>query len=65
MVQVNGQPEAGGAGMTLAEYVREKGYREDRIAVERNGALVPRAQYGETRLQPEDVLEIVSFVGGG
>ncbi len=64
-MQVNGKPENGGIGMILAEYVREKGYREDRIAVERNGVLVPRSQYGETRLQPEDVLEIVSFVGGG
>ncbi len=64
-MQVNGQPEETREGITLAEYLREKGYREDRIAVERNGALVPKAKYGETRLQPEDVLEIVSFVGGG
>ena len=36
-----------------------------RIAVERNGEIVPRRTYGETVLQDGDVLEIVSFVGGG
>jgi len=36
-----------------------------RVAVERNGAIVPRGAYAETVLEPEDRLEIVHFVGGG
>ena len=36
-----------------------------RLAVERNGNIVPRARYGETVLEDGDVLEIVRFVGGG
>ena len=42
-----------------------KGYRTERIAVEKNGVIVPKAQYGLTELKAGDVLEIVSFVGGG
>ena len=36
-----------------------------RIAVERNGEIVPKRLYGETVLQDNDVIEVVSFVGGG
>ena len=36
-----------------------------RIAVERNGDIVPKAQYDETMLCDGDVVEVVSFVGGG
>ncbi len=39
--------------------------KPDRVAVERNGAIVARAQWHETFLNPEDRLEIVQFVGGG
>jgi sulfur carrier protein len=35
------------------------------VAVERNGAVVKRARHGEETLAPGDVLEIVTFVGGG
>ena len=43
----------------------EAGYEQNRIAVERNGEIVPKASYGETRLQDGDVVEVVNFVGGG
>lgn len=35
------------------------------LAVERNLAVVPRAQHAETRLAAGDRLEIVTLVGGG
>jgi sulfur carrier protein len=35
------------------------------VAVERNGAIVPRADHAITLLAEADVLEIVHFVGGG
>ena len=40
-------------------------YNPKRIAVERNGEIVPKAAYGETILQDGDVIEVVNFVGGG
>ncbi len=64
MVKVNGQ-ELDIAGQTVAEYLAGTNYDPKRIAVERNGDIVPKAQYGETRLQDGDSIEVVSFVGGG
>lgn len=39
--------------------------KADRVAVERNGDIVPRATWTEVRLQDGDKLEVVQFVGGG
>ena len=64
MVRINGE-ELDIAGKNLAEYLATTSYDPKRIAVERNGEIVPKAQYGETILTDGDSVEIVSFVGGG
>ncbi|MDE6706086.1 MAG: sulfur carrier protein ThiS [Treponemataceae bacterium] len=64
MVKINGE-ERQSAGKTLAEYLATTDYDPKRIAVERNGAIVPKAQYADTVLQDGDSIEVVSFVGGG
>jgi len=50
---------------TVADLVRELSLEGKRIAVERNGAIVPRSRYAETSVAPGDKLEIVGAVGGG
>lgn len=65
MVKVNGQAAPDAAGGTLNDYLSRAGYDPARIAVERNGEIVPRAQYAEQTLRDGDNLEIVGFVGGG
>jgi sulfur carrier protein len=62
---VNGEPVDLPEGLTVASLLQHLGVREGRVAVERNGAVVKRARHGEEQLAPGDVLEIVSFVGGG
>lgn len=64
MVTINGK-ELDLAGKTLSEYLAETDYNPKRIAVEKNGEIVPKAQYDKTILKDDDVIEIVSFVGGG
>ena len=64
MVKVNGEPKDI-AGKTIAEYLATTNYDMKRIAVERNGDIVSKAQYSETVLKDGDSIEIVSFVGGG
>ncbi len=64
MVTINGT-DHDIAGMTLAEYLTAANYDPKRVAVERNDAVVPKAQYSTTILQDGDVVEVVSFVGGG
>jgi sulfur carrier protein len=39
--------------------------KADRIAIERNGDIVPRTQWEQVSLAENDRLEIVQFVGGG
>ena len=39
--------------------------KADRVAVERNGEIVPRATWADVKLLNGDKLEVVQFVGGG
>lgn len=64
MVTINGSPTPAD-GQTLAVYLTQAGYDPARVAVERNGDIVPKAQYSATTLADGDVVEIVRFVGGG
>ena len=64
MVKINGE-SLPVAGQTLAAYLAATDYDLKRIAVERNGEIIPKAQYGETVLVDGDSLEVVSLVGGG
>lgn len=64
MIIVNGL-EVDAAGKTVAEYLSSSNFDLKRIAVERNGDIVPKAKYAETVLADGDNLEVVNFVGGG
>lgn len=64
MVKINGE-EWNIAGKTIAEYLATTQYDPKRIAVERNGSIVPKPQYPSTVLENGDSVEVVSFVGGG
>ncbi len=50
---------------TVAELVIELELAPEKVAVERNGAIVPRSTLGDVARADGDVLEIVHFVGGG
>lgn len=63
-VTVNGETRRTSAD-TLAALVRELELAPEKVAVERNGEIVPRSTLGEAPLAEGDVLEIVHFVGGG
>ena len=64
MVTINGSPTPAGWESLLA-YLTPAGYGPAKVAVERNGDIVPRARYGQTILADGDAVEIVQFVGGG
>ena len=52
-------------GKTVSQYLEEANFNPQTIAVELNEDILPKPQYGETVLKDGDVLEVVSFVGGG
>ncbi len=62
---INGQDEDFDFSATVGELLDSLRLARQRIAVELNGALVPRASYDETPLNEGDKVEIVTFVGGG
>lgn len=63
-ITLNGASHRTGAA-TIADLVRELELVPEKVAVERNGAIVPRSTLGEAALAEGDTLEIVHFVGGG
>ncbi len=64
-VRLNGQERELPEGTTLEELIRTLGLQGGRVAVERNGQVVPKARYAGVVLGEGDRLEIVHFVGGG
>ena len=50
---------------SIADLVRELDLAPEKVAVERNGEIVPRSTLGDAPLADGDKLEIVHFVGGG
>lgn len=64
-ITVNGDRLTVPDGTTVTELVALLGLGDRTVAVERNREVVPRATHGSAILQAGDVLEIVSFVGGG
>jgi sulfur carrier protein len=64
-ILVNGEPFEVVAGSTVADVLALRGLVGQRIAVERNGAIVPRSRHANTSFAPDDRVEIVVAVGGG
>jgi thiamine biosynthesis protein ThiS len=64
-VTLNGEPHRVAAGSTVLDLLAELGRDPRTVAVERNGEIVRRADYGAAGLATGDRLEVVHFVQGG
>ena len=64
-VTINGEAREFSRSLRVAELVQELGLTGKRIAVERNGEIVPRSQFDTHAIANGDRLEIVVAVGGG
>ncbi|NEG89922.1 sulfur carrier protein ThiS [Bifidobacterium aerophilum] len=62
---VNGQEEQIATPISVTDLIKAKGFVPERVAVEVNGEIVPRAKRAETTLKGTDTVEIVTFVQGG
>jgi sulfur carrier protein len=62
---INGERRSFEAPLTVAELIEKLALTGKRLALERNGQIVPRGTYPHERLADGDRLEIVVAVGGG
>ena len=62
---VNGAPHSFEHNPHLSQLLDTLNLAGKRLAVERNGEIVPRSQFSDTLLADGDKLEIVVAVGGG
>jgi thiamine biosynthesis protein ThiS len=65
LLHINGEQRDFPGGLTVAALVAQLGMKPDRVAVELNLEIVPRANWEATTLKSGDKLEVVHFVGGG
>ncbi len=65
-ILINGNAkQLDGEEMTISALVVTLNLTGKRLAIEKNGEIVPRSLFSETKLQDGDKLEIVGAVGGG
>ena len=64
-ITLNGERRDLPGPMTVAALILHLGLKPEQVAVEINRDLVPRARHDERSVSPDDVLEVVTFVGGG
>lgn len=62
---INGEPQSYDAPLNISQLVEYLSLKDKRIAIERNGEIVPRSQFSEQELVDGDRLEVVVAVGGG
>lgn len=62
---INGQSHQFTASLSIAQLIEQLSLQGKRIAIERNGEIVPRSQFAEQLLVHGDRLEVVIAVGGG
>ncbi|GAB5605240.1 sulfur carrier protein ThiS [Sideroxyarcus sp. TK5] len=64
-ISLNGAVRQLSQPVSIAALIDELGLAGKRVALERNGEIVPRSQFASQTLQDGDALEIVAAVGGG
>jgi len=62
---VNGAPRQVDSDARVADLIKQLELAPERLAIELNLSILPRAKWAETELRPGDKLEVVHFVGGG
>ena len=64
-VTVNGEAAELADDATVADLVEARAGGHDRVAVARNGDVVPRSGWARTRLAPGDAVEVLAPTAGG
>lgn len=65
MIRLNGEERPELQGRMLADALKNEGYRLDVIAVQIDGDIVSKKDYGSFCIADGNTIEVVAFVGGG
>lgn len=64
-ITINGERREIPDGLNVNGLLEHLGMAENRVAIERNRDILPRARWQATQVGANDSFEIVQFVGGG
>ncbi len=64
-MKVNGKGVVIKQSQTIYEYLKDNNYNLERIVIELNGKIVSKDKYNTVNLKDTDVMEVLTFVGGG
>ena len=64
-IVLNGSPKEVAEGIAVEELIETLELSAEQVAVEVNGGLVARAERATCQLKENDVVELVTLVGGG
>jgi thiazole synthase len=64
-IRLNGEAQQLPASLTVLQLLEHFGLPQERVAVERNRAIVPKAKWESESVGSGDEIEVVHFVGGG
>jgi sulfur carrier protein len=64
-ITINGESRQFASALNVGGLIDQLGYTGKRIAIEKNGEIVPKSLHATTQLVSGDRLEIVVAVGGG
>ena len=64
-IQLNGKKISINSNFSVRDLVKKYKLKENKIAIELNGVILPKVNYSKKKIKNKDKIEIVQFIGGG
>jgi len=64
-IQLNGKKLKIQTNLSVKDLIKKYKLKENKIAIELNGAILPKNLYKNKKIKENDKIEIVQFIGGG
>ena len=64
-IQLNGKKVKIQRSLSIKDLIKKYRLKENKIAIELNGTILPKDRYKNKKVKNNDKIEIVQFIGGG
>ena len=64
-IQLNGKTVKIQRNLSIKDLIKKYKLKENKIAIELNGTILPKDHYKNKKIKNNDKIEIVQFIGGG